>query len=450
MSNVVTTHSTQEKVTVTGRQFRSAMVASVLGWSFDLYDLFLLLFVAPTISALFFPTSSPTISLAAVYASFAVTLLMRPLGSAIFGSYADKNGRKKAMIVAVVGVGVSTAAFGLLPTVPQIGFMAAIIFLILRLVQGVFVGGVVASTHTIGTESASPKWRGLMSGLIGGGGAGLGALFASLTFTIVSAIFPGEAFNEWGWRVMFLTGILGAGAGLFVFRSLNESPLWVQLREENKVKDEKNKDQEVVLEQSPLKMFFKKYSRVLIVNLMIVIGGGSGYYLTSGFIPTFLKVVNKVSPEVLSGVLISTSIVTIIAALLFGHISELIGRKKTFLLVGVLNIIGLPYFYLALADSVTTFSIYLNAMGLVFLGNAAYAPVLIFLNERFPTAIRSTGTGVSWNMGFALGGMMPTFVTLASGTVENIPNTLMYFAIGIFLVYIIGSFIVPETRGNLK
>lgn len=449
MSNVVTTHSTQEEVIVTKRQFRSAMVASVLGWSFDLYDLFLLLYVAPTISALFFPTSNPTLSLAAVYASFAVTLLMRPLGSAIFGSYADKNGRKKAMIVAVVGVGISTAAFGLLPTVPQIGFMAAIIFLILRLVQGVFVGGVVASTHTIGTESAAPKWRGLMSGLIGGGGAGLGALFASLTFTIVSAIFPGEAFNEWGWRVMFFTGLLGAGAGLFVFRSLNESPLWAQLREENKEKDEKETNV-VELEQSPLKMFFKKYSRVLIVNLMIVIGGGSGYYLTSGFIPTFLKVVNNVSSEVMSGVLITTSIVTIIAALLFGHISELIGRKKTFLLVGVLNIIGLPYFYLTLADSVTTFSIYLNAAGLVFLGNAAYAPVLIFLNERFPTAIRSTGTGLSWNMGFALGGIMPTFVTLASGTVENIPNTLMYFAIGIFLVYIIGSLIVPETRGNLK
>ncbi|MDQ7863901.1 hypothetical protein RCO48_30980 [Peribacillus frigoritolerans] len=96
-------------------------------------------------------------------------------------------------------------------------------------------------------------------------------------------------------------------------------------------------------------------------------------------------------------------------------------EKGPFLVIGCLNIVGLPYFYLALADSVTTTSIYLNTMGLVFLGNAAYAPVLIFLNERFPTSIRSTGTGLSWNMGFAIGGMMPTFVTLASGSIEKYP-----------------------------
>ncbi|PLT35383.1 MFS transporter [Bacillus sp. V5-8f] len=427
------------------RQLASATMASLLGWSFDLYDLFILLYVTPTIGALFFPSSNPTLSLAAVYASFAVTLLMRPLGSAIFGSYADKNGRKKAMTVAIVGVGISTAAFGLLPTVPQIGVFAAIIFLLLRLVQGVFVGGVVASTHTIGTESAPPRLRGLMSGLIGGGGAGLGALFASITFTIVSALFPGEAFSEWGWRVMFFTGIIGSIAGLFVFRTLDESPLWKELQ-----KEKKEKAQTKTIEQKPIKSLFTKYLRVLLVNLMIVIGGGSGYYLTAGFIPTFLSIINNVSPATKSGILIASSIITIISALIVGHLSEIFGRKKTFLVVGLINIIGLPFFYLSLADATTTSSIYFYTMCVVFLGNAAYAPVLIFLNERFPTSIRSTGTGLSWNMGFAIGGMMPTFVTLASGSVQNIPHTLMIFFIGIYLVYIIGSVIIPETKGNLK
>ncbi|MDQ0218712.1 MFS transporter [Peribacillus cavernae] len=427
------------------RQIVSATTASLLGWSFDLYDLFILLYVTPTIGALFFPSSNPTLSLAAVYASFAVTLLMRPLGSAIFGSYADKNGRKKAMTVAIVGVGLSTATFGLLPTVPQIGVFAAVIFLLLRMVQGIFVGGVVASTHTIGTESAPQKWRGLMSGLIGGGGAGLGALFASITFTVVSAFFPGEAFSEWGWRVMFFTGIIGSIAGLFVFRSLDESPLWKELK-----KEDKGKVHNDTIEQRPIKTLFTSYFGVLMVNLMIVIGGGSGYYLTAGFIPTFLDVINNVSPGVKSGVLIASSIATIVSALIVGHLSEIIGRKKTFLGVGLLNIIGLPFFYLALGDATTTASIYFYTICVVFLGNAAYAPVLIFLNERFPTSIRSTGTGLSWNMGFAVGGMMPTFVTLASGSIENIPQTLMYFFIAIFLLYIVGSIIIPETKGNLK
>jgi len=131
---------------VAARQARNAVVASVLGWSLDLFDLFILLYVAPVVGQLFFPSSIPTLSLAAVYASFAVTLLMRPVGSAIFGHYADVHGRKNAMFVAIVGVGLSTAAFGVLPTIQQAGYIAPAIFLMLRLVQGVFVGGVVAST----------------------------------------------------------------------------------------------------------------------------------------------------------------------------------------------------------------------------------------------------------------------------------------------------------------
>jgi len=145
------------------RHIRSAIIASTLGWALDLFDLFILLYVAPVLGTAFFPSDHPTLSLAAVYASFAVTLLMRPVGSAIFGHYADAHGRKGAMMVAMIGVGVTTASFGLLPTIHQAGFIAPVIFLILRLVQGVFVGGVVASTHTVGTESVPAHWRGGMS-----------------------------------------------------------------------------------------------------------------------------------------------------------------------------------------------------------------------------------------------------------------------------------------------
>src|SRR5579871_613163 len=209
---------------VSTRQTRNSIIASVLGWSLDLFDLFILLYVAPVVGALFFPSSLPTLSLAAVYASFAVTLLMRPIGSALFGHYADVHGRKGAMLIALIGVGISTAAFGVLPTVAQAGVIAPVIFLILRLVQGVFVGGVVASTHTIGTESAPPQWRGTMSGLIAGGGAGIGALLASFIFLIASSLFPGDAFALWGWRFMFFCGLLSSLLGWFIFTHLEESP----------------------------------------------------------------------------------------------------------------------------------------------------------------------------------------------------------------------------------
>jgi MFS family permease len=422
-----------------------------MGWALDLFDLFVLLYVAPVIGRLFFPSEHAMLSLAAVYASFAVTLLMRPLGSAWFGSYADRQGRKGAMIIAVVGVGLSTAAFGLLPTVAQVGLVAPILFLLLRLVQGVFVGGVVASTHTIGTESVAPKYRGAVSGLIGGGGAGLGALLASLTFLAMSAIFPGELFDVWGWRCMFFTGIISSVLGLFVFSRLEESPLWKKLAAEkalNTALQSKSVPVEVV--RSPLRTLFSRdYRSILFVNLLLTIGGGSGYYLTSGYLPTFLKVVSHAPNGAAAAILMICSVAVLIASIAAGHLSTFIGRKSTFVWIGAIRLVALPALFLLLptAQSITMIGVY--AVLLSALGSAGYAPILIFLNERFPTAIRATGTGLSWNIGFAIGGMMPTAVSLVAKDASQLPMTLAIFVGAISVIFLIGAFIVPETLGKL-
>jgi MFS family permease len=429
---------------VATRQMRNAMVASVLGWSLDLFDLFILLYVAPVVGALFFPSSVPTLSLAAVYASFAVTLLMRPVGSAVFGHYADVHGRKGSMLVAIVGVGVSTAAFGLLPTIKQAGFIAPVLFLVLRLVQGVFVGGVVASTHTMGTESVKPAWRGAISGLIGGGGAGVGALLASFVFLVTSSIFPGDAFAVWGWRCMFFSGLLSSLLGWFIFKNLEESPFF-------KAQQLARAASKAMAPPSPVKTLFSgDYRNVLLLNLLITFGGGAGYYLTSGYLPSFLKVVNGIPNNVSSLILMGASVVAVISAILFGALSDLIGRKKTFLLVGVAMAVLLPICYLGMAKTTDTATITCYALAIAFLGNAGYAPILIFLNERFPTAIRASGTGLSWNIGFALGGMMPIFVSLASASPAAIPMSLSVFIAVIFVIYLIGGLLVPETKGDLR
>lgn len=441
---ITTVQAAEPAVSVDSRQRTNAIIASVLGWALDLFDLFILLYVAPVIGALFFPSSVPTLSLAAVYASFAVTLLMRPIGSAIFGHYADVHGRKGAMLVAIVGVGVSTAAFGLLPTIAQVGFVAPVIFLLLRLVQGVFVGGVVASTHTIGTESVPPGWRGAMSGLVGGGGAGIGALLASFVFLITSSVFPGDAFAVWGWRFMFFSGLLSSLLGWFIFKNLEESPFF-------KEQQKRKAASKTVGSPSPVKTLFgSKYRKVLLLNLLVTFGGGAGYYLTSGYLPSFLKVVNGVPNNVSSLILMGASVAALISAVLIGALSDVIGRKKTFLLVGVCLIVLLPICYLGLAKAVDTTTITLYAFAIAFLGNAGYAPVLIFLNERFPTELRASGTGLSWNIGFALGGMMPTFVSLASAGPAQIPMSLAIFAVVIFVIYLIGALLIPETKGDFR
>jgi MFS family permease len=434
------------------RQVMGAVAASCLGWALDLFDLFVLLYVAPVVGRLFFPSEHAMLSLAAVYASFAVTLLMRPLGSALFGSYADRRGRKGAMIVAVVGVGLSTAAFGLLPTVAQAGVLAPILFLLLRLIQGVFVGGVVASTHTIGTESVAPKYRGAVSGLIGGGGAGLGALLASVTFLAMSALFPGDTFDVWGWRCMFFTGIISSVLGLFVFNSLEESPLWKKLAAEKAARATAQvKSAPVEVVRSPLKTLFSRdYRKILFVNLLLTIGGGSGYYLTSGYLPTFLKVVSHAPNGAAAAILMICSVAVVIASIAAGHLSTFIGRKGAFVWIGLIRLVALPALFLLLptADSIMMVGIY--AVLLSALGSAGYAPILIFLNERFPTSIRATGTGLSWNIGFAIGGMMPTAVSLVAKDASQLPMTLAIFIGAISVIFLVGAFVVPETLGKLE
>jgi MFS family permease len=419
-------------------QMLTAVVASSLGWALDLFDLFILLFVAPVIAKLFFPSSAPMLALAGVYASFAVTLFMRPVGSALFGSYADRHGRKGAMIVAVIGVGVSTALFGALPTLDQVGIAAPVLFIALRLVQGVFVGGVVASSHTIGTESVPPHWRGAMSGLVGGGGGGLGALFASLDYLAASALFPGESFAVWGWRFMFFTGILSAVLGVVIFNKLDESPVWAQL-----------KRQRATPVRSPIgRLFSREFRGVMAVNIMLSMGAGAGYYLTSGFMPTFFKVVNKLPNQTASLILIAGSLAAVVSAITAGHISQHVGRRPVFRVMGVLRLAGLPLCILGIADAGQDVAAITGLTVLMtILATGSYAPLLIFLNERFPTAMRSSGTGLSWNIGFALGGVTPALVSLAAPNAEALPIVLAVFVAGVSLVFVAGAWIAPETLG---
>jgi MFS family permease len=426
------------------RSVLPAAFASVAGWSFDLFDLFLLLYVAKAVGGQIFPAESETLSLALVFASFAVSIIMRPGGAAFFGELADRKGRKTIMVTVMAGVGLSTAAMGLVPTYASVGVLAPFLFLTLRVVQGLFVGGVTATTHTLGTESVPPRWRGLMSGLIGAGGAGLGAAMASVVFIVVSEFFPGDAFNETGWRVMFFSGLLGGLLSLFVLRKVEESPMWLAAQEAEKAGVP-------AARMRFLDLVRGGYRDVTLLNIAVAAGGGATYYLTSGFLPTMLDSVVGMPSGPRGTVLLVSSLVVVVASVIAGEVSQHLGRRTTMLAIGGVNIVALPLLTLSIAhsDPGSTTRILLAACLLAFLANAAYSPVMIFLNERYPTAIRARGTAVSWNMGFMLGGLTPTFVNLLSPTVSDIPGRLVAFLIGSGAVFLAAVALSPETRGSL-
>jgi MHS family proline/betaine transporter-like MFS transporter len=436
--STIATAAADPAITVSRRGIAVAVAASCLGWSLALFDLLILLYVAPVVGRLFFPANSPMLSLTGVYAGFAVTMVMRPVGAAVFGRYADLRGRKPAMLVAVTGVGLVTASFGALPTVPQIGTDASVLFILLRVVQGMFVGGVVASTHTVGIESVPARWRGLVSGSTGLS-AGVAALLASLAYFLAAALFPGDRFAVWGWRCMFFCGLLTSFLAYPISRYLEESPAWTRVAEQRLG----------MATVRPLSSIVGSTWRgVLLTNLLITFGGGAGYYVTSGYLPSFLKLVVKLPDMSAAMLLMAASVASATASLLSGAVSERVGRKAVFLVAAPI-VIALPTVYLVLAVPRGTITTVVCVLAVAFLGNAGSGPTMAFLNERFPAELRASGTALSWNIGFGLGGMVPALVSLASTAAGDVTYTLAFFAAGIFAVFTIGALSVPETRGQL-
>lgn len=412
-----------------------ALLASVLGWALDLFDLFLLLFIAPVVGALFFPAASPMLSLAGVYAGFAVSAVIRPLGGMLWGSFADRRGRRLTLLATMSGVGIVTAAMGALPTVAEVGPLATWLFLLLRVLQGLCIGGVSAGTHTIGTETVPPAWRGWAGGLIQGAGGGAGMVLASGVYKICVGAFPGALFIAWGWRFMFFSGLLSALVAFGLFYFLNESPYFTELQ----------KSQET--ERAPIKALFSSgRRRGTLLSCLVVIGDASLYYLTAGFLPTFLAVVNHLPRPDVADILMWTGIAGVLASVAAGQIGERFGRRAVLWGCGAAGVVLAGFAYQTLAGLVDHSAILVLCLALSIAGNSPCT--LIFLNERFPTAIRATGTAFCWNIGYGIGGLMPLIVTVLSPQALDIPIRLAEFLGAMGFLSLVYPFLFQETKGK--
>jgi len=224
----------QEKMSTLTKGQRTIVTGSFLGWSLDGYDIVLMLLVISSVSPIFFPSEDPIISLLGTYASYSVTLIMRPLGAAIFGIYGDKFGRKKSMIITILGFSIATFVTGLLPTYAMVGVLAPILLILTRMIQGIFAGGEWGSGAVITMESVPKQKRGLLSGFLQSGFS-FGFVLASIGFQIITVTFVGEAFMELGWRVLFFTGVIPGFIALFIRFRMDESALWLEKQQTRKL-----------------------------------------------------------------------------------------------------------------------------------------------------------------------------------------------------------------------
>ncbi len=430
------------------REQGKAVGAAVLGWMIDMFDLMVILHVAGYVSRVFFPSDNDMLALTATYASFAISLLVRPLGALILGTVADRHGRRLSMTIGVVGAGIATALMGVLPGVATIGFVAPVLFILLRIVQGVFVGGIAASTHTLATESVPERFRGMTAGLIKGGGASLAVIVINLMVIGISAIIGDDAFGQWGWRILFLTALVGSLINYVVVQRTEESPLWKAGQNAIRAKGALT-----TTNPTPVRdLFSKRWRKPMLITAAIVFAGSAPYYLTTGILPTVFKTHLHLPQSQASLFLIINVFGSALVAVLCGHLSQHVGRKPVFLWSGLGCLVLIPglYWLIEYVLSDQPAWILVASAVMVMLSGAISAPLIIFLNETFPTEIRSTATAFSWNVGYGLSGMMPTVVTAISAETGNIIIVLIALSAvisAIFMVLVFGS---TETKGRLQ
>lgn len=398
-------------------------IGSFLGWSLDGYDIVLMLLVIPSISQLFFPSKDPVFSILATFASYTVTLIMRPLGSVIFGIYGDKFGRKKSMIITILGFSVATFAVGLLPTYTVVGVFASILLIMVRLIQGIFAGGEWGSGAVLTIESIPKQKRGLLSGFLQSGFS-FGFLLAAISFQIITIAFPGDMFGEIGWRILFFTGIIPGFVALFVRISMDESPLWVK------------KNKESGLERTPLRsIVFGIHRKEFLLCAAIMTGLVYMYHGSISILPTYLEQFGNFDKRQIALIMIYATASSWVGMILTGWLSQKIGRKKSMLVfVSASILVSIP-----LASTILE-----NAYGLVvyvvmfaFVISTASGPIPAYFSERFPTQIRNSAAGFSYNAGLLFGSWSPL---IALSLMSYVPKQMIPVALGINII--IGAIIV--------
>ncbi|MGD8299901.1 MAG: MFS transporter, partial [Nitrosopumilaceae archaeon] len=259
------------------KQQTTSMFGSWMGWALDGYDLVLMLFVLTSVSQLFFPSEDPATSLLSSFAAYVIALIIRPVGGAFFGNYGDKFGRKKTMMITIIGFSIATFSMGFLPVWGEVGLLAPMLLISLRFVQGFFAGGEWGSGSVLTMESASKEKRGPMSGFLQGGFS-LGFIMASISFTVVSSIFSDNQFTEFGWRILFMSGLIPGIFSLIIRLKMKESTIWLEKKEKHGIHN------------FPLKKILSKEHRQRFLSVMLITSGLHYLYYTSlGFMPTFLE-----------------------------------------------------------------------------------------------------------------------------------------------------------------
>jgi MFS family permease len=418
------------------------IAASSAGTMIEWYDFYIFGSLAAIISTQFFPPGNPTANFLKTLATFAVGFAVRPLGALVFGRIGDLVGRKFAFLVTLLIMGTSTAAIGFLPGYQKIGILAPITLVLLRLLQGLALGGEYGGAAVYVAEHAPDGRRGYYTSFIQTT-ATLGLFISLIVILVTRGIVGEDAFKEWGWRIPFLMSILLVGMSYYVRLRLRESPLFTRL------KDAGNSS------TAPLRDSFGTWSKWKIFFL-VLFGATAGqavvWYTGQFYALFFLQTVLKVP--------LTTAYTVVAVALLlgaplfvvFGSLSDRIGRKRIMMAGNLLAAISYYPLYHAMktySSPVNTVMLTLMVFIQVIFVTMVYGPIAAFLVESFPAKIRYTSMSLPYHFGNGwFGGFLPLISTAVVAATGNIYAGLIYPIAVAILTFVVGSIFLKESYTN--
>ncbi|HEX6591944.1 MAG TPA: MFS transporter [Moraxellaceae bacterium] len=366
------------------------IIASLVGTSIEFYDFYIFATAAALVlGPLFFPGESESAQLLSAFASFSIAFIARPLGSALFGHFGDRIGRKSTLVASLLIMGLSTTLIGLLPTHAEIGIWAPLILCLLRFGQGIGLGGEWGGAALLATENAPAgkrAWFGMFPQL----GAPIGFIFANGLFLLLAVTLSDAEFRSWGWRIPFLLSAVMLALGLYVRLALVESPVFqAAMAREEKVK-------------VPLLTLLREHGRHTLLGTFSMVVCYALFYIATVFSLSYgTKTLGFSRQEFLSLELVAIVFMAL-GILASAALADRFGRRPVMMAgmaaAAVSGFLMQPFFAGGDAVAITTFlALELFLMGITF------GPMGAFLPELFPTAVRYTGASVAYNIGGIVG-----------------------------------------------
>jgi MFS family permease len=401
--------------------------ASMIGSAVESYDFFIYgTAAAGWFGSVFFHTTEPIVGILAAFATMAVGFFMRPLGGYLAGHYGDRIGRKAILLWSLIAMGGATVLIGALPTYEQAGVVAPLLLILLRMIQGIGFGAEWGGAVLMACEHSPPHRRGFF-GAVPQIGIPLGLLMANGAFLASGALFEGD----WVWRAPFLASVVMVGVGMYIRMGVSESPEFEKMKAENKL-----------MKQPALEVIRNDWRKILqIIGLRLAETGG--YYLATSFMLSYVLLAGVATKEnVLWGTMIGSAL-GLISHLLFGALSDRIGRKPVFLLGSLFTIaFGIPLFLL-INSGVFVMIVAAVALSLLLSHDPIFAVEASWFTEQFPPNVRSSGISLGYNGASMIAGLLPFIATGLFAVVGWMGPALLFSSLGV--ISTLCALRMPET-----